>query len=228
MDDGSLTIQWGDNVQYVDHCKLSYVNLNGQTVSQKVSPSETTTVISDYSSDLSYTTLFMLIPSTTDTFRVETVSVAIAGILNMDEWTVTASSYEASGGEYGTPDVILINGFEKVWHTRFSGSTAQPPHWIEIDMQNLKQLTRIEITRHTDIKALHIITSETQITDKNSLGDLSPIATLEYPAPWNLKDIMLSRDFENPVSAQYIYFHIPSGHRIYASIQFIKAFGWTQ
>jgi hypothetical protein len=74
MDDGALTVQWGSNIQYVDHCRLSYVNHNGLTVFQKVLPSITTTTISDYSSDLSFTTLFTLIPSTTDTFRVETVA----------------------------------------------------------------------------------------------------------------------------------------------------------
>ncbi|MDR2776397.1 MAG: Ig-like domain-containing protein [Tannerella sp.] len=77
MDNGSLTVQWGNNVSYVEHCKLSYINHNGLTVSKKIPPSETTTVINDYSADLSYTTLFVLIPSTTDTFRVETVAPAV-------------------------------------------------------------------------------------------------------------------------------------------------------
>jgi hypothetical protein len=77
MDDGSLAIQWGNNVQYVDHCKLSYINQNGLSVSQKVYPSETTTVINGYSGDLSYTTLFTLLPSTTDTFRVETLAPTV-------------------------------------------------------------------------------------------------------------------------------------------------------
>jgi hypothetical protein len=77
MDDGSLIVQWGSNTQYVDHCKLSYVNQNGVTVVRKMSPSETTTVIDDFLSDFSYTTLFALIPSTADTFRVETFVPAV-------------------------------------------------------------------------------------------------------------------------------------------------------
>lgn len=72
MDDGSLTVQWGDNKQYVDHCKLSYVNQNGVTVSQKVFPTEATTAVSDYSSGLSYTTLFLLLPASADTLRLAT------------------------------------------------------------------------------------------------------------------------------------------------------------
>ncbi|MDR2774492.1 MAG: carbohydrate-binding protein, partial [Tannerella sp.] len=74
MDDGSLIIQWGNNVQYIDHCKLSYTDKNGITVSHKTLPSEATTTLSNYPESLSYTTLFVLIPSTTDTFRVETVA----------------------------------------------------------------------------------------------------------------------------------------------------------
>jgi hypothetical protein len=77
MDDGSLAIQWGNNTQYVDHCLLSYVNRNGQTVPRKVLPSETTTNISDYSSDLSLVTLFTLLPSIRDTFRVEAITPAL-------------------------------------------------------------------------------------------------------------------------------------------------------
>jgi hypothetical protein len=76
MDDGALTVNWGTNIQYVAHCMLSYVNHNGLTISKKVLPSEATTPITDYSSDLSYTTLF-LIPPITDTFRVETVAPAV-------------------------------------------------------------------------------------------------------------------------------------------------------
>jgi hypothetical protein len=77
MDDGLLTIQWGNNTQYVDHCLLSYVNRNGQTVSRKVLPSETATDISGYSSDLSLVTLFMLLPSIRDTFRVEAITPTV-------------------------------------------------------------------------------------------------------------------------------------------------------
>jgi hypothetical protein len=77
MDDGSLNIQWGNNIQYVDHCRLSYTGQNGLAVSTKVLPSETNTVINGYTGDLSYTTLFTLIPATTDTFRVETLAPAV-------------------------------------------------------------------------------------------------------------------------------------------------------
>jgi hypothetical protein len=73
LDDGALTVQWGGNTQYVEYCQLSYVNHNGVTVIQKVLPSTTTTVITDYSADLSYTTLFLISPAT-DTLRVGTVS----------------------------------------------------------------------------------------------------------------------------------------------------------
>jgi hypothetical protein len=76
MDDGSLTIQWGDNTQYIDHCILSYVNQSGQTVSRNVLPSEMLTEINDYSSDLSLTTLFMLIPPS-EIFRLDVITPAL-------------------------------------------------------------------------------------------------------------------------------------------------------
>jgi hypothetical protein len=78
MDDGLLNIQWGGNIQYVDHCKLSYTNQNGLRVSHKAYPSESTTVISDYLSDLSLTTLFVLLPAMTDSLRMDAVAQAVA------------------------------------------------------------------------------------------------------------------------------------------------------
>jgi hypothetical protein len=136
MDDGALTVQWGSNIQYVDHCSLSYVNQSGQTVSQKAFPSEATTVINDYSAGLSYTTLFTLIPATTDTFRVETLAPAVVestpfngphilsasapceiqardfdcggeGLAFHDTGTGTTTSYRADAGDYGSSAVRI-------------------------------------------------------------------------------------------------------------------------
>jgi hypothetical protein len=105
MDDGSLAIQWGNNTQYVDHCLLSYVNRNGQTVFRKALPSETATEISDYSSDFSFTSLFTLIPSTSDTFRVETLTPAVAESLPFNgPHILSASTFcyvEARDFDYG-------------------------------------------------------------------------------------------------------------------------------
>jgi hypothetical protein len=71
MDDGALTVQWRSNTLYVCYSMLSYVNHHGEEIIRKVQNTETTTIISDYSSDLSYYTLFTLIPPLADTFRVE-------------------------------------------------------------------------------------------------------------------------------------------------------------
>jgi hypothetical protein len=91
MDDGSLTIQWGNNIQYVDHCILSYTNQSGQTVSRKVFPSETTTEISGYSSDLSLATLF-LIPPIADTFRLNAITPALVETLPFNGPHILSSS----------------------------------------------------------------------------------------------------------------------------------------
>jgi hypothetical protein len=154
--DGVLTIHWGDNLQYVDHCELSYVSQSEQTVSLKVFPSETSTGIDDYSSDLSLVTLFTLLPSIRDTFRVEAVAPTVVDRLPTDGW-VTAASSAQSGSGYGTPEVIFQEGGANVWHSQYSSPVAQLPHWIEIDMLNTKGLTRIEVTRCTDVKRVDAV-----------------------------------------------------------------------
>jgi hypothetical protein len=136
-DDGMLTVQWGSNVTFVDHCKLSYINQAGQTASRKVFPSETTTVIDDYSSGLSYTTLFTLISPTTDTFRVETLIPTVIKTpkkLSNDGWTAASRNGNHSwGANDGRPEAIFDGNVVTGWHSTV-GSPL--PQCLVIDMKH--------------------------------------------------------------------------------------------
>jgi hypothetical protein len=233
----SVELTWINAAERLIYSEVRYDDEDGDPRMIRVSPLEAITVCEQatVNSTFEYRSAFLPEPEAADTFYTEWKRIAPDPnyTLAMDGWTATASSYENSaayGQQWGPPDVIFTNGTGSIWHSRFThNGTAQPPHWIEIDMQNLKRLTRLEITRHTDIQFLYVIASETQITDKNTLGSMTPMATLEYPAPAALMNIMRSCDFEEPVSARYVYFYIPAGYRPpYGSIQYIKAFGWTQ
>jgi hypothetical protein len=229
-----LIVDWA-NMGSGDLIEFLYTNDAGQPASTIVPVTPQSSYIMDFGSvPLSYRTLYFSKGTVQDTLRAPLVNVTgtiydLSATLSMDGWTATASSYEGPYGEWGLPDVIFQDGFEQVWHTRFSGSAAQLPHWIEIDMQNLKSITRLEVLRYTDIKTLHVIVSETQVTDKSTLRYMVPAATLEFPGPWNRRNEMRYCDFEPPLSARYIYFYMPDTHRNpYASIESIKVFGQTQ
>ncbi|MDR1129898.1 MAG: hypothetical protein LBK96_02830 [Prevotellaceae bacterium] len=233
----SVELSWIAAAERLVWSEIRYDGDDGDMQTIRVLPSETATVCEKamVNSVFEYRSAFLPEPEAVDTFYTDWQRIIPDPnyTLSMDGWTATASSYDGSAGaqiyKWGTPDVIFLNGFEYVWHTRYTGSTAQLPHWIEIDMQNLKSLTRLEVTRHTDTKTLHVIASETQISDKNALGNMTPAATLEYPGPAATTNITRSCDFETPLSARYIYFYMPDTHRNpYVSIQFMKVFGWTQ
>jgi hypothetical protein len=231
--DVSVELSWISAASGLIRSEVRYDDESGEPRIIHVFPSEmnTTCEKATVNSVFEYRSAFLPEPDAVDTFYTawKQITPNPNYTLSMDGWTVTASDYESPGGAWGLPEVILESGPEPVWHTRYSGSTAQFPHWIEIDMQNLKSLTRLEVIRYTDTYRLHVITSETQITDKGSLKNFTPVATLEYPGPWNLRNIMRSCDFEEPISARYMYFYMSDSHRNpYVSIQEIKVFGWTQ
>jgi hypothetical protein len=231
--DVSVELAWISAASGLIRSEVRYDDESGVPRTIRVLPSEMNTICekATVNSVFEYRSAFLPEPDAVDTFYTawKQITPDPNYTLGMDGWTVTASSYDASSTDWGPPAVILEPGPERVWHTRYSGSTAQLPHWIEIDMQNLKSLTRLEVIRYTDIKTLNIITSETQITDKGSLKNLTPVASLEYPGPWTLRNIMRSCDFEEPVSARYMYLYMQDSHRNpYSSIQEIKVFGWTQ
>jgi hypothetical protein len=238
------TVSWSEN-PLMEYCELTFAYTDQSGVHRTGSQTgQRPSIIVDnleLGSQVTVNMRYAAIPKVNNVPIIDTVYFENSLLLNvplifdqhypldMNDWTATASSYENPSGNWGLPDVILGSPGFPVWHTRYSGSTAQPPHWIEIDMQDMKNITKIEVIRHTDVKTLHVIASETQIADKSTLGNLTPTATLEYPGPWNEQGIMRDCEFETPVSGRYLYLYIPESHRNpYSSIQFIRAFGWTQ
>jgi hypothetical protein len=238
------TVTWSEN-PLMEYCELTfaYTDKSGvrRTDSQMGQRPSITLDNLELGSQVTVDVRYAAIPKVNNIPIIDTVYLENSLLLNipltfdqhfpldMNDWTATASSNENPSGNWGLPNVILEGPGLPVWHTRYSGSAAQLPHWVEIDMQNMKSLTKLEVTRYTDIKTLYIIVSETQISDKSALGDLTPAGTLEYPGPWDEQGIIRSYEFETPVSGRYLYLYIPESHRNpYSSIQAIRAFGWAQ
>ena len=229
-DEGTLTVKWGDNIQYDDHCKLSYVNLNGRTVSQKVPPSEPTTVISDYSSDLSYTTLFTLIPAATDTFRVETIAPTVMGTpkkLPNSGWTVESrnGNHPWGDGGGGQPALILDGNIATGWHSTV-GSTL--PQCLVVDMKQSYSVHHVILYPPTNtgwryMNNIEIYLSDTPITpDVPQASWGAPAARVQYPGGDSF-----TIEFSSVPSCQYIVIvFLDSKSNTYINLMEFEVFGY--
>ena len=67
-------------------------------------------------------------------------------MLNRSEWTVTASSQEASGegAGNGVASCIIDGNNSTHWHSQWSGSELGYPHWFMIDMKEVKSFDEFE------------------------------------------------------------------------------------
>jgi hypothetical protein len=226
MDGDMLSIQWGNNVQYADHCLLSYVNLNGQTVSRKVFPSEASSVIDDYSSNLAYTTLFTLIPSTRDTLRVETASIAVLRKYPRTEWTAESrNGNHPWGAEGGEPFRMFDGNMSTGWHSRTG--TAMP-QCIVVDMKQLLPVNHIILYPHRSYRYMNnmaVYLSETPITPDADVPDASwgaPAAVAQYTSGDSF-----TIEFPSVTTCRYIaVVFINSRSNTYMNVMEFEAFGY--
>lgn len=56
-------------------------------------------------------------------------------------WTITDVSSEETSGENGRAVNILDGEIGTIWHTKYSGGTAQAPHSVCIDMKNVYEIS---------------------------------------------------------------------------------------
>lgn len=74
-------------------------------------------------------------------------------------WTVLAVSDEtASDG--GGKDAIIDGDLNTWWHSNYTGENTPLPHWAIIDMESAKEMTKIELHRHADIKTVEIYVND--------------------------------------------------------------------
>jgi hypothetical protein len=208
--EGVITIKWGDgNIEYIDHCLVSYVNLDGLPVSRIVYPAEMTTVINDYASGLSYATVF--VPTSTDTIRVADSSLEISQKQKLDKtgWIATASDQDAASGN--VPANTVDNNYSSVWHSQWTPSTVPLPHWIMIDMKKECIATRIETRRRSS--ASYTKTLMYYISNTPTPSDLSvwtKIAEGMYPS--NTGDNLLTLDITGLFSGRYLLLYLVDSH----------------
>jgi hypothetical protein len=208
--DDKFTIQWGSNIQYVAYSLLSYTDQNGQTIERQVSPDETTTEISNYSHGLTYSTVFMLIPSATeaDLFRIGWENPNIVKQVPTSDWTVESRNGNHPWGEYGggEPFRILDGNRKSAWHSTV-GSPL--PQCLVVDMKESRRVSRISIwsTSYPYYKDIEVyLTDEPVVPDERQPSWGATAATYVYPGSVNPLIIPLAPD----IQGRYLILYFPT------------------
>jgi hypothetical protein len=184
-----LTINWSGIVDYGIYSKVSYKDTDGKDKIIQVPLSENTTVIPDWSSELSYQTLFMPEETAIDTFYSEWKTITgIPVKYSTQGWTATCRDGNHGWGEYGgEPEKVLDGNINTGWHTRVGSSL---PQCLVVDMQESLPVHHITLwhlpaglsSNWIYYKTIQVYLSDTPVTPdvyQESWGE--PVATYVYP-----------------------------------------------
>ncbi|WP_111307259.1 DUF4998 domain-containing protein [Confluentibacter sediminis] len=146
-----LTVNWDVAETDVLFSRLVYTDINNVQVTKEVLPSEEATVLSGFSSDLSYSTAFLPNEMAIDTFYTQPVAFNKI-LLDKSLWSIVDFSSQEANGEGP------VNGFAKAaidgdlgtfWHSQWQGASPGYPHYFTIDLGSVKTITNFEIFRRS-------------------------------------------------------------------------------
>jgi hypothetical protein len=193
---------WKNTIN-VDHCMISYIDLDGLPVSRKVYTDESFVVINDYLSDLEFNIAYLL---STDTLHVN-FSPVIGGAGKLDKagWTIEVS--DEAGWDGGGKNTVIDDNHDAggFWHSYYESPL---PHWAVIDMQ--RQNTVIEIVtlrRNGDCKTLRYFVGDSP--DPN--GAWTKIAEGAYES--NTSAHTLRLEVSTFVTGRYLKLVLPDSFR---------------
>ncbi|MDR1415421.1 MAG: discoidin domain-containing protein [Odoribacteraceae bacterium] len=188
-DPGEVRVSWGmaENAIGVE---MNYVNNVGVPVSVVVLPEETVSVFADYVSggEFSYSTLYLPVPTSIDTFRAAPVVMnfarAAVPLTNKGDWTLVE---ETSHGSYGwTFDggAWAFDGDNSTgWHSGWSGEML--PQWITIDLGDVYTLAAVELYRpgeswREDTEAVEVWVCDNPALDPLVAANFHRVATVNF------------------------------------------------
>ncbi len=71
-------------------------------------------------------------------------------LLTKEQWSILACSSQETSAEDGAAANAIDGNTETKWHTRYNGSTASAPHYLEIDLGSEQQLAGFLCTPRND------------------------------------------------------------------------------
>ena len=90
-------------------------------------------------------------------------------------WTATASSQEQAS-ENGSVNNLLDGKLSTIWHTRYSPSYGEPPHWLQVDMKKDRTFRsfawvqrQVGTNGYLERVRVYVSSSETELVDAKNL-----------------------------------------------------------
>lgn len=207
LDGETVTLIWSNDTRFMDYCILTYINNYGEKETRKALPSEMSTTIDNYLSDMYLQTVFLA-----DFLTLDPIEVSMtAAPFNKSSWTVTTS-----GEDPNNPARVIIDGnydiINNFWH-----SSGNPPHWIIVDMKRSRVVHRIDTHRRWvtglegdkgDTKTVEYYIGDA--ADANDTDAWTQIAKGEFPLEGNH---ILTLEASTLLSGQYLKINMPDSHR---------------
>jgi hypothetical protein len=150
---GVALVTWGTTENSVG-VEFSYVNRAGTPRTVLVPPEETISAFVDYVSggEFSYTTLYLPVATSIDTFRVDPVVSRFARaeveLSNKSEWEFIEESSHGDYGSFGSGERAFDGDNGTAWHSGWNGDVL--PQWITIGLRGLYPVSSVEVVRPGD------------------------------------------------------------------------------
>lgn len=124
---------------------------------------------------------------------------------------ISASSQETDGGE---ADNVLDDDPATIWHTAYSVTVAQPPHWIDFELDEPQLIKQVNYTTRTDGSSTGNV-ADYEIALSDDAQDWHSVAKGTLPKKAGVHKIVLPK----PAKARYLRFiaHRAADNRDYAS-----------
>jgi hypothetical protein len=212
-DDSGLTVKWSGNPDNAVYSQLKYVDVHNSENIRKIPTDETTTVVTDWQSEMHYRTAFLPETDAIDTFYTAWRTVEhIPYKYPTAGWTAESrNGNHGWGAAGGQPDKVLDGNLETGWH---SNPGAPLPQCLVIDMQTSKTIDYLLMRFQANAVAnnwIYIKNIELYLTDTPAIAEEyqsfwgSPVASYLRPSGVDLIDIRLP----SGSSGKYLILYFP-------------------
>ena len=120
---------------------------------------------------------------------------------------VYASSEEP---DYGDASHLVDGNPGTIWHTMYSVTVAQFPHWVDFDTKETNKITGVEyLPRQDENNSIGIVKDyEIYVSETPDFSGLSPVAKGSFTFDRENKRV----DFKEPVKGRYVRFKALNAH----------------
>lgn len=119
---------------------------------------------------------------------------------------VYASSQEP---DYGDASHLVDGNPGSIWHTMYSVTVAQFPHWVDFDTKETNKISGVEYLPRQDDNSVGIVKDyEIYVSETPDFSGLLPVAKGSFTSDRENKRV----DFKEPVKGRYVRFKALNAH----------------